>query len=136
MDARAAIRELLQADDRVSFALLFGSRATGRARHDSDWDVGVYLSDGLSNEERWQFRLQTIAALEPAIPVDLVILNDAPALLAHRALSGELFVLRDRTAHVRFYTRTLAAAGDERYWAELHAAARARRLEEGRFGRP
>jgi hypothetical protein len=37
---------------------------------------------------------------------------------------------------VRFFVRTLAMAGDERYWREIHAAARARRLEEGRFGRP
>jgi hypothetical protein len=39
-------------------------------------------------------------------------------------------------AWVRFAVQTLAAAGDEAHWSELHARERERRLAEGRFGRP
>ena len=118
------------------FATLFGSRGSGAARSDSDWDIGIYFDDAIDSEARMRTRARLAAALEPAIQVDLVILNDAPAALARRALDGEILVLHDRRAWVRFFVRTLAAAGDEAYWSELHARERARRLEGGRFGRP
>jgi len=120
----------------VLFATLFGSRAAGRARGDSDWDIAIYLDDALDARERDQIRSRLIAALEPAIRVDVVVLNDAPALLARRALDGEALLVRDRRARVRFFVRTLAAAGDEAFWHDLHARARERRLSEGRYGRP
>jgi predicted nucleotidyltransferase len=119
----------------VSFAVLFGSQSKQRARADSDWDVAIYFDVSISSGDRARARLALIAALEPAIPVDVVILNEAPTLLARRALDGEPLVMRDRREWVRFAVRTLAAAGDEAYWNELHARERMKRLEEGRFGR-
>ena len=44
----------------VSF-VLFGSRARGRGRRSSDWDIGVYSQAGLPHElyrERCQFNLE------------------------------------------------------------------------------
>jgi hypothetical protein len=77
-----------------------------------------------------------LAELEDLGPLDIVILNDAPPLLAHRALMGEPIEIRDRTAYVRFFVKTMGAAEDDRYFQEVHRAARLRRLREGRFGRP
>ena len=131
-----AILAALYAESSVRFALLFGSRAAGTARPDSDWDVAVFLDPDLDAAARWRIRASLIAALAPAVPVDIVILNDAPPLLAHRALQGRLLLNRDAVAHSGFFVRTLAEAGDERYWSELHADARARRLSGGGFGRP
>jgi hypothetical protein len=68
--------------------------------------------------------------------VDLVVLNDAPPLLAHRALAGRDLFTRDRRAYVRFFVRTMGELEDERYFRRVHARERARRIEEGRFGRP
>jgi len=87
-------------------------------------------------KQRWDVRLRIAAALEELGPVDLVVLNDAPALLAHRALRGVLVLARDRKAYVRFFVETPARAEDERSWRRLHGEARPARLEEGRFGRP
>jgi predicted nucleotidyltransferase len=120
----------------VRFALLFGSRAGGKPRADSDWDLAVYLSDELSPEERFSERLRLAAELEDLGRIDLVVLNDAPPLLGQRALQGRRILVQDPVAYVRFFVRTEAAAGDERYWREIHRDARKRRLEEGRFGRP
>jgi predicted nucleotidyltransferase len=133
---RERIAAAVAAEPAVSFATLFGSRAADCARADSDWDVGVHLDESVDARGRERARLRLVAALEPAIRVDVVILNDAPALLARRALEGEHLFVRDRRAFVRFFVRTLAAAGDEAFWRDLHARERARRLEEGRFGRP
>jgi uncharacterized protein len=132
---QALERELL-AESAVRFALLFGSRADATARPDSDWDVGVYLDPALDAHQRLELRLRLSAALAPGLVLDTVILNDAPALLAHRALRGRLLLKRDARAYVRFFVRILGAAEDERYYREVHRAARERRLREGHFGRP
>jgi hypothetical protein len=81
-------------------------------------------------------RLRLSAALGPEIGVDCVVLNDAPPLLAHRALRGRVLVKRDAREYVRFFVRTLATAQDARHYRELQRAARARRLQEGTYGRP
>jgi predicted nucleotidyltransferase len=133
---RERIAEEIARTPRILFAVLFGSRAMDRARAGSDWDVGIYLDEALDAEARARIRDRLIAALEPSTHVDVVLLNDAPALLARRALDGEKLLVRDRRAWVRFAVRTLAAAGDEAFWRDLHARERQRRLEEGRFGRP
>jgi predicted nucleotidyltransferase len=134
--ARARLAARLAEAPEVRFALLFGSRITGSARPDSDWDLAVYLAEGLDAAERAAVRDRLVAAIEPLDLVDLVILNEAPPLLAHRALCGEKLFSRDEVAFVRFAVRTLATAGDEAYWRELHARERRLRLERGRFGRP
>lgn len=120
----------------VHFALLFGSRADGAPRPDSDLDIAVFLDPDLTADERWQARLNLQVALENLGGVDVVILNDVPPLLAHRALLGRPIEIRDKPAYVRFFVRSLAEAEDERHYRELHETARRRRLEEGRFGRP
>lgn len=134
MDRDRILAELLRVPA-VVFATLFGSRMQGRARGDSDWDVAIYLEDALDAGERARIRSRLIAALEPALRADVVVLNDAPTLLARRALEGERLFVRDERVWVRFFVRTLSAAGDEAHWHDLHARERARRLEEGRFGR-
>ena len=120
----------------IAFATLFGSQVEGGSRPDSDWDVAVYLDDRMSGAEREAVRNRLVAALAPQTPVDVVILNESPALLARCALGGERLLMRDERAWVRFFVRTLAEVGDEAYWRDLHAKERRRRLEEGRFGRP
>ncbi len=135
-DAHKAVNERLAGFDEVLFAFLFGSRAGGRPRVESDWDIGVYVSDALPAEQRFDMRLRLLTELQDLGSVDVVILNDAPPLLAQRVLQGERISIRDRSAYVRFFVRTAALAGDEQYWRELHAQARKQRLEEGRFGRP
>jgi uncharacterized protein len=126
----------LAAVPEIAFAYLFGSRASGTARPDSDWDVAVYLREDLTPRQRFQLRLRLTADLEVLGRADVVVLNDAPPLLAHRAIMGQLVLRRDETARVRFAVRTVAMSEDERYFREIHHQARLRRLEEGTFGRP
>ena len=130
------IGKRLEAFPEVLFALLFGSRAERTARPDSDLDLALFLPPAMAARERLDRRLRIAAALEDLGPADVVVLNDAPPLLAHRALRGVTVLMRDRKAYVRFFVRTLAEAEDERYWREIHRRARLERLKEGRFGRP
>ena len=138
MDVRAHIQHVLDAERRVLFAKLFGSRNKGMSRLDSDWDVAVYLDDSLSPAERFDLRLELTSSLNgpDRPPVDVLVLNDAPPLLCHRALQGTDLITRDRRAYVRFFIRTMKEADDDRHYQQVHIQERARRLKEGRFGRP
>lgn len=133
--ALATIQSRLAADPSVLFAILFGSRASGSPRADSDWDLAVFLDPSLDGPHRASKRAHLIAELDPEYRVDLVVLNDAPPFLAHRALCGERLFVRDQSAYVRFFVHTLALAFDESHWNEIHERARRRRLAEGSFGR-
>lgn len=133
---REEIRAALEAEPSVVFATLFGSRTKGTARADSDWDVAVYLDERMDAMGRLDVVRRLIAGLAPAIDVQVVILNEAPVLLAHRALQGERMLVRDPSAWVSFYVRTLGEAEDARYYLRIHERAMRQRLREGRFGRP
>ena len=126
----------LESDLRVSFAVLFGSRAENMARPDSDWDVAVFLDPSLDAGAAFEFRRGLLAALSPDLDVDLVVLNEAPPLLAAKALTGQRLLVRDPSAFVRFFVKTLSMVEDDRHFARIHARARRARLREGRFGRP
>lgn len=136
MKPRDRIRRTLESTDEVLFAYLFGSRADEKARSDSDWDIAVYLDESLSAQQRFRVRLGLTADLDALERVDLAVLNDAPPLLAHRALLGKRLLVRDEKALVRFTVRTLSLAEDDRHFSEIHQRARMKRLAEGRFGRP
>jgi predicted nucleotidyltransferase len=94
----------------VDAAYVFGSVVTGTARRDSDIDIAVLLSSGASSEKRFRRRLELIGDLGSVLKrsdVDVVILNDASPLLAHRVLSkGKLIFERSASARVRFQVQT------------------------------
>ncbi len=75
-------------DEPVVFAYLFGSRATGSARPDSDTDIAVLPVSGLGRARRRSLRdrianlFETTACSE----VDVVLLDEAPLPLRGRVL--------------------------------------------------
>jgi predicted nucleotidyltransferase len=103
-----ALVNCLAAQPDVLAAYLFGSYATGKARPESDVDVAVLLS-GTDEMERFERRLRLMGEVEEALgrrPADVVVLNDAPPLLAHQVLRhGRLIFERDRAARVEFEVR-------------------------------
>jgi predicted nucleotidyltransferase len=103
-----ALRRVLAAESDVAYALLFGSSSKGTARRDSDVDVAVELTAGAARDVRTLGGLA--ARLESAAgrPVDLVLLDEAPAPLAYRVFrDGLLLVERDHAALVARKARVL-----------------------------
>lgn len=123
----------------VAAAYLFGSHASGRVGPLSDIDVAVLFADSVEADERFDLRLALIADATRALrtrDVDLVVLNDVPALLRHRVLrDGELLLERDRAARVRYETRTILEYLDTKPLRAGLAQGVRRRLKEGTFGR-
>ena len=86
------IKQVLQTQDEIELAVLIGSRAEGRARPDSDWDIAIQwqrkltLLDNLAKTEDLRHKLGM--ALD--VGDDRIDLIDLPrAGLAMRALVAE-----------------------------------------------
>jgi predicted nucleotidyltransferase len=119
-----ALVNCLAAQPDVLAAYLFGSYATGQARPQSDVDVAVLLS-GTDEMERFERLLELMGEVEEALgrrPADVVLLNDAPPLLAYQVLAhGRLIFERDRAARVDFEVRTGKIYADLQPMYEYHS---------------
>lgn len=96
---------------------LFGSYRLGRAHRQSDVDLGVLLrhSQYPTARERFEARLRLLAQLQPAVgrEVDLVVLNDAPPLLARRIVTtGQRVFCSDAEADHAFVRDAQLRAAD------------------------
>jgi predicted nucleotidyltransferase len=93
----------------IQAAYVFGSAATGRVRAGSDVDIAVLIKRQ-PPARLLTYRLALMADLGSVLrrsDVDVVILNEAPPLLAHRVLSrGTLVFERSASARVRFQVDT------------------------------
>lgn len=100
----AAVRDVLRGHG-VVFALLFGSRAEGRARGDSDVDLGVWAPGEL---DEWRLRG------ELGDTVDLLDLRRAPDGLAGRvAMTGLVLLDDDPPTRIRWQADTRKRHLDE-----------------------
>lgn len=108
----------------LRLALLFGSRATGQARADSDIDLAVPGEAPLTAERR--ANIIAAVALATGCPVDLVDMYHAPEPVLGEALRG-IRLLGDDVAHAQMITRHVLNAADflplrERILSERRAA--------------
>lgn len=137
--ARARLAAALDRAEVVS-ALLYGSQATGTAGPLSDVDVAVWLDPALDGGARWRLMLELTQAACEALGTDevqVVVLNDAPPLLRHRAIrDGIRLVDHDPLWRIRMETQAVLEYFDTAPLRAALAAGVRHRIEEGRFGRP
>lgn len=106
MDPQLAqvVRAALEPVPEVLDAWVFGSQARGDAHAGSDVDVAVTVARGPVDKERWPWGLRAgiASALMAALSrgdVDVVLLHEAPPLLARRVMrDGVLVFTRDEAA--------------------------------------
>jgi predicted nucleotidyltransferase len=92
-----ALRRVVEADARLGYAVVFGSKARGEQHAGSDIDVAIGASEG---RKLSILDLGDIASrLEAAAgrPIDVVDLESAPAALAYRVFrDGQVILERER----------------------------------------
>lgn len=116
----AELQRILSATCRPGLlaAYLFGSHATGRAHRESDVDVGILLdrSRHATSRARFDERVRLSAWLSGALgqrAVDVVVLDDAPPLLARRIVNeGQRLFCADEAADHAFRRDVQLRAAD------------------------
>jgi hypothetical protein len=135
----AGLRSFFEKRPEVAAACLFGSAATGRLGPLSDLDIGVLIARSeigrLSVSLDYQAELLTeLMRVLKSNDVDLVLLHEAPPLLAHRVLrDGIFFFVADPAALADFRFHALQRYLDTRMIREVQAKALAGRIQSGRF---
>jgi uncharacterized protein len=104
----AALRECLaKSDAEIVAAYLYGSRARGDARADSDVDVGILVAHHRPGSfDALHLGLEGELERRLGLEVQLVVLDAAPPDLVHRVMrDGILLLDRDRSARIAFEVR-------------------------------
>jgi len=105
---RDALRQALEREPDVAYALLFGSHARGTAHAASDVDIAVELRSGAARDVRALGALASRLESAAGRPIDLVLVDEAPIGLAYRIFrDGDLLVERDHGALVARKARAI-----------------------------
>lgn len=118
-------------EENLDALLVFGSRARGNPRPDSDLDIAVLPAAGLTlSPWRLQGRIASaLAELAPEGRVDVVLLDEAPVLLRQRVMEhGRLIACRNPAAWKALRVRTMREYGDSQWMRDRYRRAQARRL--------
>ncbi len=122
--------------DRVILAYLFGSTVRGDAGRLSDVDIGVMLDEKISKKDRFDLELKLmgeIAILIKKNKIDLIVLNEAPLLLAYNIIKSGIIIKSDETERVKFETKILSMYMDEKYYIKRHTEETLKRIAEVGF---
>jgi len=120
----------------IAAMAVFGSRASGSARPDSDLDVAILPSrEEVSRRSLLVSVAIALAELAPEGRVDVVLLDEAPELRRHQVLStGHLVLCRDAQAWRDLRVETMREHGDREWARDLLRRAQRRHLEGGESG--
>jgi predicted nucleotidyltransferase len=122
----------------VLVAYLFGSHARGKPTPISDIDLAVLLSEAVPRESYLDYRIalmQELTKIFRSDEVQVIILNQAPPLLAYKAVvEGKPLLCRDEVARLRFRTDATRRYLDTKPLRRIQNTATARRIREARFG--
>ncbi|MFZ5651837.1 MAG: type VII toxin-antitoxin system MntA family adenylyltransferase antitoxin [Bacillota bacterium] len=119
----------------ITAAYLFGSRAEGVARADSDVDIAVLM--GCLPAESLKYRLEVMEDTRRLARLDteIVILNEAPVLLQFQVIQkGRVIFERDAGQRAIFEMHTASRYYDYKRYFDFHARQLAERIKEGGLG--
>jgi len=132
-----AVTAFLQTRAEVQAGYIFGSVVTGRTRKDSDVDIAVLVSEKVMKRDPFRYRLELMTELMSVLKrndVDLILLNQAPPLLAHRVLAkGKLISERSASARVAFQVRTVNRYLDTQPMRNLYLTYLKKHAREGKI---
>ena len=126
-----SIKPVFASRREIAAAYIFGSAASGRARPDSDIDIGVLVDPRALPQDPLKYRLRLMRDLGAALErfdVDIVLMNEAPPALAQNIVAkGKLIFERSRATRIAFQIRTFNIFLDTEPMRRFHLQALKRR---------
>lgn len=129
-DLKKTLQDILQKEEHIQFAYLFGSTARMNAHQKSDVDIAVYLEKNVIQKERF-YPEKLAAKIEKRITkaVDVRVLNDQNLVFLHQVLKdAELLVNNNDKERVLFETRVIDQYLDFKYYLDQYNTIRRGRL--------
>ena len=134
MDLDQEITRAAEGIPGISVLAVFGSRARGTHRPDSDLDVAV-LADTTDSCARRHLQADlavALAHLSPEGRVDVILLDEADDVLRQRVMeTGRVLLCRDLEAWKELRVRTMREYGDREWARRIYREAQRQRLERG-----
>jgi predicted nucleotidyltransferase len=97
-------------ENNIAMILLFGSRANGKHREDSDLDLGLLFTD---NGYNYKAIVRELMKIFPGVTLDIVVLNKSDPLLNFQVISNyEILYCPEREVFLQFYTETVKKYND------------------------
>jgi hypothetical protein len=130
------LTEYFSPKDSIIVAYLFGSTVRGDTGTLSDVDIAILLDEKISKKDRFDLELKLmgeIAVLIKKNKIDLIVLNDAPLLLAYNIIKSGIILKSDETERVKFETKILSMYMDERYYIKRHTEETLKRIAKVGF---
>ena len=114
MDSTEKLKDFLDRDRNVVFALIFGSYAEGRQKKISDIDTGIYFIQPPEGMDLL-YLINTLSELAGR-EVDVVVLNNAPPFLRHQIMKNRVILtIKDMAAYTRFREKTISDYDEYKY---------------------
>ena len=119
MNSIEKLKEYLESDSNVIFALIFGSAARGKQRKASDIDLGIYFKRPPEGMEL--LHLITLLSGLAGKDVDIAVLNRASAFLKHQAMKHRvLLIVKDELIYRKFREKTISDYEEYKYVSQLN----------------
>jgi len=130
------LTEYFSSKDNIILAYLFGSTVRGDTGYLSDVDIAILLDEKISEKDRFNLELKLISEIATLIKknkIDLVVLNEAPLLLAYNIVKNGIILKSSETERVNFETKILSMYIDKKYYIKRHTEETLRRIAGAGF---
>jgi predicted nucleotidyltransferase len=119
------ITDVLRKDKTIEFAYLFGSRATGGAAEESDWDIAVFYRNDRKGSRWGRFYLDAELSRLLGAEVQITVLSDisSPLVLFEIISKGILLTDRNPERRLIFETREISDYHDWQYFQNRQVTA-------------
>ena len=102
------VKKILEAEDNILLAYIFGSQLKGTTGPLSDYDFAVFLFQKPSSQFKYKLKNKLVNVLDPG-QVDLIILNDALIELKYKVIAtGKVIYQKNLAVRVEFEADTLS----------------------------
>lgn len=114
MDTIEKLKNFLDDDPNIIFAIIFGSGARGNQKKGRDLDMGIYFKQPLKGMVLLKL-INTLSELAGK-EVDIVVLNKASTFLRHQVMKNRIVLtIKDSTIYRKFREKTISDYDEYKY---------------------